>query len=152
MESTMNQSHYIRRASVARLAVGACLLAAALLHDDVNAALRAPDFGSTELRRIFSKINIYHDAKYDALRRVDMSIPTRVVVKLAGEPDREAFISDPLGSERRGIADMDKTQDKFRAALAPLMRAGPIEQIIDYVAALESCAAQDLMAAAFAQA
>lgn len=125
------------------------LIAVALRHDDVNAALRAPDFGSEELRRIFSRIHIHHDAQYDALRRVDMSIPTRVVVKLAGEPDREAFISDPLGSERRGIADMAQTQDKFRAALAPLMPAGQIEQIIGRVAALESCAAQDLMAAAF---
>lgn len=92
------------------------------------------------------------DAQYDALRRVDMSIPTRVVVKQAGEPDREVFISDPMGSERRGIADMAQTQDKFRAALAPLMPARQIEQIIDRVATLESCAAQDLMAAAFAQA
>lgn len=128
------------------------LIAVALLHDDVNAELRAPDFGSEALRKLFRKINIHHDAECDAMRRVDMSIPTRVIARFDDGSSRELLISEPLGSERRGIADMAQTQDKFRGALSPLMPSRQIENIIDLVASLELHAATDLMTAAFAKA
>lgn len=128
------------------------LIAVALLHNDVNAALRAPDFGSEELQKLFSKIHIHHDPECDALRRIDMSVPTKVVVKLAGESSREILISEPLGSERRGIADMAQTQGKFRDALWPLMPGNQAEKIIDLVMSLERHTATGLMETAFTEA
>lgn len=128
------------------------LIAVALLHDDLNTALRAPDFDCPQLRALFSRITVHRDSQCDARRRVDMSIPTRVVIRLQGEPSRELFVAEPLGSGRRGIASMEETMQKFRTALSPLMPEARIQRTIEIVTTLERHTAAELMTAAFPQA
>lgn len=125
------------------------LIALALSHGDLNGALRDPDFGSPALRTLASKIHVHHDAQCDALRRVDLSIPTKVAVKLYDGRTFEQFVAEPSGSERRGIATIDETAGKLRETLAPLLPKVQIEALLTTLMSLESHTAGDLMAAAF---
>lgn len=127
------------------------LLAVALLHDDINAVLRNPNFEDQALQDLFSKIHVRHDAHCDTLRRIDLSIPTRVVVTLAGKPQQEIQLAEPMGCGSRGIASMQETQSKFVDALAPIMPSRRIDDIMEIVMTLENHDASELMHAAFSQ-
>jgi 2-methylcitrate dehydratase PrpD len=125
------------------------LVAVALVHDDLNSALRAPDFESATLRDLFGKIHVHHDIQLDAVRRSNMSVPTRVVVKVEGEATRERFITEPPGSGRRGIADLEQIRTKCRDILGSVMPVDQADSLIEQVMSFEQGTANALLNASF---
>ncbi|WP_369094814.1 hypothetical protein [Candidatus Burkholderia verschuerenii] len=125
------------------------LVACALLTDDINAALREPDFESAAIRSLFAKIDVHHEPAFDLQHRSDMSIPTRVVITLDDSTEHSALLSEPPGSIRREAVLMEHTEAKFRATLDPLIGTQAASNARDIVMHPEAHSASDLMHALF---
>ncbi|WP_250495030.1 MmgE/PrpD family protein [Caballeronia sp. GAWG1-1] len=121
------------------------LVASAWLADDINAALREPDFESTAIRALFGKIDVHHEADFDLQHRADLSIPTRVVVTLNDGTKRCTLLTEPPGSIRRDAVRMEHTETKFRATLMPLLGTQATSKAFDIVMHPEAHGASDLM-------
>ncbi|MBB2925740.1 MmgE/PrpD family protein [Paraburkholderia silvatlantica] len=125
------------------------LIASAFVADDLNDALREPDFASPAIRALFAKIHVHHEPAFDRQHRADMSIPTRVVLRLADGSRHETLLAEPLGSHRREPMSPDATRAKFAAALRPVIGAVPTERALATILELEAHSARDLMQALF---
>ncbi|WP_321894843.1 hypothetical protein [Paraburkholderia heleia] len=89
------------------------LIASAFVADDLNDALREPDFASPAIRALFAKIRVHHEPAFDVQHRADMSIPTRVVLRRADGSRHETLLAEPLGSHRRAPISPEATRAKF---------------------------------------
>lgn len=126
------------------------LIATPCTADDLNAALRAPDFECAAVRALFAKIDIHHDPAFDRQHRTDMSIPSRVAVTLKVGSTQERVLAEPPGSHRRRPATFDDTVSKYRNTLAPLIGDTAAERSLAIVTQLETHTVRDLMNALFA--
>ncbi|WP_042260474.1 MmgE/PrpD family protein [Paraburkholderia heleia] len=76
------------------------LIASAFVADDLNDALREPDFASPAIRALFAKIRVHHEPAFDVQHRADGS-------------RHETLLAEPLGSHRRAPISPEATRAKF---------------------------------------
>ncbi|WP_028203927.1 MmgE/PrpD family protein [Paraburkholderia nodosa] len=126
------------------------LIASALLADDLNDALREPDFASPAIRELCAKISVHRDPAFDVQHRADMSIPTRVVLRMTDGSRHVTLLSEPLGSHLREPMLPEAICNKFIDALTPVIGVAPTQRALATILAMEAHPARDLTQALFA--